>query len=752
MSQLPIKLAGDQAGEGLPPSTRPAVPAPDAVALFRAFRRRWPLALGGGLLAAALVAAGAWVTVPPAKYRADGAIRVSQVPPRIMPRATPQQTDYLTFQKTQTALITGRGVLKEVINDPEVARLPTIREVTAQQNDPTDWLAKQVSADFAKGSEILTVSMNGDLPKDIAVIVNKIIEQYMKRVDVDGSGERKNRIEKLRALWDRYQQDLKQKRTTMRQLAVEAGSDDKATLAIKSQLAHDLLNQTESERLKTKYQLNRLQAEIAILEGSAGGEGGKPGAADRRVEVSKHVLDDYLDNDPHAAMLAERVDKSLKTFNTFSRRARLASEPAVVRAREQLADASKALADYREKLRATLARRLANGPRLDPGAELAQLKRNADILKKVDEGIADDVKRRRGEIEKLNVSTLDLQTEQDEIAKLADIAHEVGREVESMEVESDAPERIQIEYRAEPPRARDELKKLKVSGGAAAGAFACVLLGVTFWESRSRRVNTTDEVVKGLGIRLVGALPAPRGPSRRRLTGGDRPYGRHWQSVLVESVDATRTMLLHAAREDSLRVVMVTSASAGEGKTTLSCHLTASLARAGLKTLLIDCDLRRPAAHRLFDQPAGPGVSELLRGETDLDSVIRQTQAPDLDLIPAGVADAASVRAVAQGGLQAVFDELRSRYDFIIVDSAPVLPVVDSLIISQHTDAVLFSILRDVSRIPAVQDARDRLSTLGVRILGAVVSGVSGQAYNARYGDIDMTADPKAAPAAQARA
>lgn len=764
MSQLPVKHVNGLAAAAQVHSYHPAAHAAplDVATLYRAFRRRWPLALGGGLLLAAAVAALSWAAVPPAKYVAVGTIHVKMIRPKILPGPTAElDTEYSILQRTQMAMIKSPSVLDAVVLDPEVAGLETIKEVVAQQLDPGEWLEKQVVAEFENRSEVLKVSMSGDRPGDVAVIANKIIDKYMKIVvDSDGTS-RKDRIEKLQSLRDQKLAALKEKRANVRNLTAETGSGDPNTISIKGQLAHELLNQTETERMKNRYDLNALSVDIAALEGEAATAVGKPEAAVGRAvtnHVPDHVLNEYLDADPNAAKLAEQVTKAENHFNLTRNAARLLSDPAVVRARSQQQAAYKALSGYKEKLRASLARRpaLPGGPapaggnRADTGAELAQLKRKAAVRKQYDEVLTKDVARLRDDIHKLNDNTQDLQTEMEEITTIAATTQKVAALIEEMEVEKEAPKRIIPTNKARTPRTRDEFKKVKVSGGAAAGAFACVLLGVTLWEARSRRVNNPDEVVKGLGIRLVGSLPAPQAGARRRLAAGGRPQGGHWQSVMVESVDATRTMLLHAARGDALRVVMVTSAVAGEGKTTLACHLTASLARAGLKTILIDCDLRRPAAHRLFDQAAGPGVSELLRGEVDLDGVIRPTQAQGLDLIPAGLCDTTAVRAVAQGGLQPVFDVLRSRYDFVIVDSAPVLPVVDSLIISQHTDAVLFSILRDVSRISSVEDARDRLSALGVRILGAVVSGMSGQSYSARYGDV--VAEPKAAPAAAAQA
>jgi capsular exopolysaccharide synthesis family protein len=193
---------------------------------------------------------------------------------------------------------------------------------------------------------------------------------------------------------------------------------------------------------------------------------------------------------------------------------------------------------------------------------------------------------------------------------------------------------------------------------------------------------------------------------------------------LVESVDATRIMLAHAARVDSLRMVLVTSAVGGEGKTSLSSHLATSLARFGQRTLLIDGDLRRSMVHRLFDQSQGPGLCELVRDEVDPAAAIRPTAISDLWILPAGHFDDRALPMLAQPGARRLFDRLREQFDFIIVDSAPVLPVADTLLLCQHVDATLFSVLRDVSQVPKVEAAYQRIAALGVPTLGAVVLGI----------------------------
>jgi Mrp family chromosome partitioning ATPase len=102
-------------------------------------------------------------------------------------------------------------------------------------------------------------------------------------------------------------------------------------------------------------------------------------------------------------------------------------------------------------------------------------------------------------------------------------------------------------------------------------------------------------------------------------------------------------------------------------------------------------------------------------------------------MIPAGRCDSLALQALAQDHFKKIAEPLRAGYDFIVVDSAPVLPVADSLLIGQCVDAVIFSILHDVSRLPKVYAAHQRLEKLGIRMLGAVVSGTHVDAYGPEY-------------------
>jgi capsular exopolysaccharide synthesis family protein len=224
-------------------------------------------------------------------------------------------------------------------------------------------------------------------------------------------------------------------------------------------------------------------------------------------------------------------------------------------------------------------------------------------------------------------------------------------------------------------------------------------------------------------MRVVGAVPPLSSPISASLMGVE-DGSTEWDETGLESIDAIRTLLLRDASLQRTRVVMVTSAVVGEGKTTLASHLAGSLARAGRKTLLVDCDLRCPAAHQLFEVTLQPGFSEVLLGEVQVDDAIHETPIDGLWLVPAGHWDREVIQALAKEGVEKAFERFKEQFDFIIVDSHPVLAATDSLLIGQHVDAVILSLLRDVSQVPRVYAAGQRLGNLGIRVLGVVVNGM----------------------------
>jgi capsular exopolysaccharide synthesis family protein len=360
-------------------------------------------------------------------------------------------------------------------------------------------------------------------------------------------------------------------------------------------------------------------------------------------------------------------------------------------------------------------------------AEMGRLDGQIGSLKSQETGLNDAVHKLEEEVKRLDpVNRPRIQVveqKRDEVRQLEEAQNQLNVEIARITVDTEPGSRGVRLQTAEPPASRDFSRQLKIGGAAGLGVFLVMLLGVALIEFRLRKVNGPDDVARGLGMTVLGTLPAVPSRARKSVAATEQGEQASWQVLLQESVDAVRTFLLHTAKGDGLQVVMVSSAGAGEGKTSLASQLATSLARAWRKTLLVDGDLRHPSAHTLFQIPLEPGFSEVLRSEVNLLDAIRSTALSRLWLMPAGQWDAHAGQALAQERVQLLFEQMKDQYDFIIVDSSPIFPVADALLLSEHVDGVVFSVLRDVTRLPALHAAHERLQALGVRTIGAVVAG-----------------------------
>jgi capsular exopolysaccharide synthesis family protein len=240
----------------------------------------------------------------------------------------------------------------------------------------------------------------------------------------------------------------------------------------------------------------------------------------------------------------------------------------------------------------------------------------------------------------------------------------------------------------------------------------------------------------------VGTLPRVTVPAARLPAGAGRAVDK--ELVLRNSVDGIRVMLLHEAEaRASGSLLMVTSAVAREGKTTLACHLALSLARSGRKTLLVDCDFRRPRLDKVFDLPPEGGLSDIFsNGGAVPSQVIRACPVPGLSILPAGKVSHRIDQGQFMEGVKGLLDQLRGQYDFIVVDSCPVLPVADALWLGRWMDAVLLSVRPEMSQVPQVYQACERLAALNIPVLGAVVNGVRMTRRN--YYEYEYASEPDA--------
>jgi len=197
---------------------------------------------------------------------------------------------------------------------------------------------------------------------------------------------------------------------------------------------------------------------------------------------------------------------------------------------------------------------------------------------------------------------------------------------------------------------------------------------------------------------------------------------RDSRAVASEAYRHVRTKLLFSRAVSSLRTIVVTSPFAQDGKTTVTGNLATTFAQSGLRVLLIDCDLRRPTQHTIFQVACEPGLTELLAGQGLVAGTGRRTPIEGLHLITAGSLPADPAEALGSQRMREVLAKLTDAFDLVILDSPPVLPVADSTMLAGMTDGVVLVVRAGQTNRKAAQVAAQQLTDVGARMLGVVIN------------------------------
>lgn len=197
------------------------------------------------------------------------------------------------------------------------------------------------------------------------------------------------------------------------------------------------------------------------------------------------------------------------------------------------------------------------------------------------------------------------------------------------------------------------------------------------------------------------------------------------KSLASESYRTIRTAVLLSQAGEPPRTLLVTSAQSAEGKTTSSVNLAASLASAGGKVCILDADLRRPSVGKYFSLEDNlPGLVEVITGQATIDEVSRDDVVQRITVIPSGKIPPNPAELLGSREMVQIIDELASKYDYVLIDSPPILPVTDSVILSRYVDGVIMVVKGSSTPRKVAKDAKERLLSVGARMLGVILNDV----------------------------
>lgn len=733
-----------------PPSNRPR-PAP-SVPVGRWLATHWLAIVFCGTLLGGVFASAAWALLP-AKAESYALLQVASSPTYVANHNDPMRmrTDFATYLKTTAMLIKSYNVLNRALNDDTfgVAKLA----IVTNAREPHVFLEEQVQVTFQEGNEVIRISMTADNPEDAQKIVNAIQSAYVKEVEEKETRNKISLLEKVRNAKMELAGTIKRKGGTV-DPPVDTGiasapqplpgsvvsgavpvaapvipnPDVKpaSALAPVAMVIGDNLRRALADQLVKK--IAEYEEQLVYLPGVIRDRERKRDQV--KAAIDKALAEPVKDD----ALTAAENDAEVQALRTAAKRARadyshyksLASNPeaASVVAFRDRATALDLQADQRKTLRAkelesnrrinattSLDQQLADSER-----ELAKLREQAEVALVLRDRAKDELGKLPAEIVKEDHKGPTVDADKTDLFAHNVLLDRVTQQEIGLDFEITSPARVTIRQTASAAVRRDMKKQILATVGAGLMGFVLAGLVACGYEAKTRKLSTLSELVNASALPTVAVVPhAPTAATFRD------PLKR---TDVDEAVDKLRTFVTQSWLPKGVKSIAVTSPLADEGKATVACGLAESLARAGVRTLLVDFDLRAPAVHRLMSLDNGRGVCELLRDEAQPGDAVLGLPS-GLYVLPAGQWTDATRHAAAGDRVKSLFAILAQPFDCVVVHAHSLLTAAESVEVARRADAVLVCCQSRESRLPLVTRAAERLGVMGTVHAGVVYVGAS---------------------------
>jgi capsular exopolysaccharide synthesis family protein len=278
---------------------------------------------------------------------------------------------------------------------------------------------------------------------------------------------------------------------------------------------------------------------------------------------------------------------------------------------------------------------------------------------------------------------------------------------------------VRVVDRAERPRSPvSPRKQANLLLGLFVGAlFACSL--VLFFEYLDSRISSPDELGVHLGLAHLGLLPVlPE-------TEGSYPLlSRGVPAAFSEAFRTLRTNVIFSSAEEGARTLVVTSTGPREGKSLVAANLAVAIAQAGQRVLLVDGDLRKPKLHEIFRVGQEPGVSNVMVGGAKTSDAIVESSVEGLWLMAAGRIPPNPAELLGSQRFHELLTSLKAHFDWVILDTPPVMAVTDAALVAHRVTGVVFVIRADATSRHAAKRALDQLEQVGAKFVGGVLNRV----------------------------
>ena len=676
--------------------------------LWVAFRRHWMWVVPVGLILAAPSSFAVYYSFVP-EYEATHVLEAN--------RDFVLSKDILEMRgdlaRNERAIILNQRVLDPVLADTSLATVPSFSNPNMKESEVRRRIRVGNAADH-----LMTISYRDTDRARVADVANKIAESYIReKSKIDGARlkEMENWLDHPITLASREVENAWNKYV---ELSKRSTGFDPARNSIEPLEGRNYIAELRDRIADIDVEVLELNA---ALHGTPDGKkevaaNGGP-AVESKIEVDPIQVQAFVDRDPTVAQLRRKIEQNEADIRTIERKEQqgywagrynklkkdieswklqLANEERVARSKAEVVLKQSKMQERQARIQSLAAKReILNANYEEEKSRLGKFAGETVELMEARE----NYERQRLMLDKLGMRHALLVAEQSRGSSMQTFS------------EAKAP------YAAlsEPP-----FKKILMAGGA---AFLAPFLLALLLEFRVKRITNAEAISSTQLLPIMGEIA--RIPNSEKRTSGHR--------LFEESVDALRANLLF--KLEGVRTMAITSAMPAEGKSSVASQLAVSLARySGEAVLVVDADLRSPDQHSLFGISMGPGLCKLFSGLAELDECIDKSL-DQVHVLSAGRLVSNPYNLLTKKNLEDLFEQLKPRYRFIVVDTAPVLPAAETLTVTAACEATLLCAMRDVSQSEHVMRTYKRLEEAGSNVIGTVFSGVPAREYAYRYGD-----------------
>ena len=593
------------------------------------------------------------------------------------------------FLMTQEKIMKSRPVLTAVIRNLNLQKVwgaelnedksPIAPELALQI------LSRSLRVEQDRDTTLMNVSVTTEDQKRSAEIANEIANVYRDRRLVAKRREIQHAIDAMSNEVRKQQERVEEAEGELERIRQERGIAliGRGQMGIRVEATR--LNMLENERSSARVEMLVRKARMDQLEGLEGS---------KLMDAAAYIVQDPTLLGIRQQLIDSQVSLQLMIQNGVMGE----NHPDVMRLKGAVGELQRQLASALEGLKAGIKAdyEVARQKYEALDEELAEIK-TSDIVSEGENFLPFDRAER-------NVSI-----QRDILTALRARITQTGIEVEVPRTTVDIIEE------AEPPeRPSSPLVVLNIFLSVILGLMAGTGLAF-FVEYLDVSIKTVDEVEKYLGLPVLAVIPQQSRP----LTEAGQSSGQG------EAYRALRTSLALLAREGKQKIFTVISGGVGEGKSTTLFNLAYVCAEQGSKVLIVDSDLRRPVQHKMVGLANRTGMVNVLTDELKIEDVVQETGVPNLWLMPSGRLRRGSLGIMNNARLRAMLDILKERYDFVLLDSPPILGVTDAAILASEADGVLLVVqYRKYPKIISLR-AKRMIENAGGHLMGAVLNNIN---------------------------